>query len=138
MHICTECGRVYQEDMDFCPHCGSTKGGNVDPALIPPEFRIVDGPRGSYVVKQDVRKLRLALALALIPGVFDIFGLGHLLLGKYLSGIGFLCCTALAYYERFTGYFGVDETYLFVATLAVLILQMFDIFRVIRKEYGII
>ena len=136
MHICTECGRVHQEDLDFCPHCGSTKGGNVDPALIPPEFRIVNGPRGPYVAKVDTRRFYIALALALIPGVFDIFGLGHIVMRRYLSGIGFLCCTALAYYERFTHHFGVDSTILFIATLAVLVLQMWDIFRIIRRENG--
>ena len=138
MHICTECGRVHQEDLDFCPHCGSTKGGNVDPELIPPEFKIVNGPKGAYVVRQDVRRIRLALALALIPGVFDIFGLGHLLLGKYFRGLWYLCCSGIVYYERFTGYFGVESTYMFVITLALLIIQLFDIFHVIRKEYGII
>ena len=49
--------------MDFCPHCGSTKGGNVDPEMIPPQFRIVNGPTGPYVAKVNVNKIRLALAL---------------------------------------------------------------------------
>ncbi len=137
MHICTECGRVHEEDFDFCPHCGSTKGGNVDPALIPPEFRIVNGPQGAYVARINVNRIRLALALALLPGIFDIFGLGHLVLKKYLSGLGFLACTAVVYYERFTGYFGVDSSIMFIATLAVLILQIFDVFRIIKRESGI-
>ena len=110
MHICTECGRVWDEDMDFCPHCGSTKGGNVDPELIPPQFKIVNGPRGPYVARVSVNRIRLALALALIPGIFDIYGLGHLIMGKYVRGIGFLCCSGLCYYEYYTGYFDVGSS----------------------------
>ena len=137
MHICTECGRVHEDDMDFCPHCGSTKGGNVDPALIPPQFRIVNGPQGAYVAKVNMKVIYIALALALIPGVLDIFGLGHFVLKRYVSGLAFLSCTAIVYYERFTGYFGVSETIMFVATLAVLVLQMWDIFRIIKREGGV-
>ena len=84
-----------------------------------------------------MKRIYIALALALIPGVLDIFGLGHFVLKKYLSGLAFLSCTILAYYERFTGYFGVDETIMFVATLAVLILQMWDVFRIIKREGGV-
>lgn len=137
MHICTECGRVCDEDMDFCPHCGSTKGGNVDPEMIPPQFRIVNGPTGPYVAKVNVNKIRLALALALIPGIFDIYGLGHFIMGRYIRGAAFLCCTVAAYYERFTGYFGIDTTVMFVATLVVLIIQIFDVFRIIKKDNGL-
>ena len=58
-------------------------------------------------------------------------------MGRYIRGAAFLCCTVAAYYERFTGYFGVDETIMFVATLAVLVLQMWDIFRIIKREGGV-
>ena len=85
MHVCTECGRVNDEDSEFCFHCGSVKGANIDPELIPPQFRIVSNDRGTFIVRMDVRMVRIALLLALLPGILNIFGLGHLALRKYVS-----------------------------------------------------
>lgn len=138
MHICTECGRVSEEDYDFCPHCGSTKGANVDPALIPPQFKVVSSNQGTFIVKQSAIRIKLALALALIPGIFNIFGLGHFALGKYVRGVLFLACSGFYYYERYIGYFGIGYWYLFGFSMAVFLVQILDVFNLIKKELGIL
>ena len=137
MHICTECGRVSDEDYDFCPHCGSTKGANVDPALIPPQFKVVNSPQGTFIVKQSMRRIKLALLLSLLPGIFNIFGLGHLVMGRYVKGVAFLACSAFYHYEKYTEYFGLDYWYLFGFCMAVFLVQMLDMFRIIKRELGI-
>ena len=137
MHICTECGRVSEEDMEFCPHCGSMKGANVNRELIPPQFKIVSNETGTYIVKQNIMKIRLALLFALFPGIIDIFGLGHLIMGRYVRAAFFGAFSVLYYYERFTGYVGFEWWHLMGITLAVFVVQMFDIFRIVKEELGI-
>ena len=87
MHVCTECGHVSDEDMEFCPRCGSIKGANIDEEQMPPGFKVVSSPSGTIITRVDVRRIRLALMLALLPGIVDIFGLGHIVMGKYIRGI---------------------------------------------------
>ena len=137
MHICTECGHVSEEDMDFCPRCGSKKGTNLDEGQIPPQFKVVQRPTGTVIVKLNVMKLRAALFLALLPGIVDVFGLGHLVMGKYLRGILFLSCSAFYYYEKYIGYFGLSYWQLFGFSMAIFVIQTLDIFRIIRAEVGI-
>ncbi len=137
MHVCTECGRVCEEDMDFCPACGSKKGANIDPALIPPNFKVVSNSRGTFIMRQNVLRIRAALFLALLPGIVDVFGLGHLVMKRWFTGLAFLSFSALYYYERITGHFGMGEWYLFGFTMAVFVVQALDIFRIIRKELGL-
>lgn len=137
MHVCTECGRVCDEDMDFCPACGSTKGANIDPAFIPPEFKVVENPRGKVIVRVSIVRIRLALMLSLLPGIIDIFGLGHLVMKKYLRAAALMACSAFYYYERFTEYFGIDYWYLIGFTIVVFVLQMLDMFRLIKQEIGL-
>ncbi len=137
MHVCTECGRVCEEDMDFCPACGSTKGANIDPQLIPPEFKVVSNSKGTFIMRQNIRRIRIALFLALLPGIVDVFGLGHLVMKRYATAIGLLSFSAVYYYERFTGYFGIEEWYLFTFTMVVFVVQALDMFRIIRKELGL-
>lgn len=134
MHICTECGRVSDRDLDFCEFCGSKKGANVDPALIPPEFGIAETPRGRIIVREDLRKLRLSLILALFPGIFNVFGLGHLLTKRYLKGIPLLGISVLYYAERITGYFGVPELLLIGLSIACFAYQAFDQMTYVKKK----
>jgi len=134
MHICTECGRVCDEDLDFCPSCGSKKGANVDPSLIPDEFKIRDTPKGRVIVREDFRRLRISLMLALFPGILDIFGLGHLFTRQYLKGLAFMSVSVFYYAERLTRYFGLSETTLIVISVAVFILQALDQTWYVRKR----
>ena len=137
MHICTECGRVTEEDMEFCPHCGSLKGANVEKELIPPQYKIVSNPEGTFIVKHDIRRIRWAILLALLPGIVDIFGLGHIIMGKYIRGAAFLAVSAFYYYERYIEYFGISYWYLFGFTLAVFVVQVLDLFHIVKKELGL-
>lgn len=134
MHICTECGRVCEEDYDFCPTCGSTKGTNVDRTLIPEEFKIVNSPQGKFLIREDFRKLRLGLMLALFPGIFNIFGLGHLFTKQLLKGFFFLGMSVLYYYERIFHYLNLSDIALFVITIVVFIVQCFDMMGYVRRK----
>ena len=137
MHVCTECGHVSDEDLEFCPRCGSVKGANIDEEQMPPGFKVVSSPTGTIITRVDVRRIRLALMLALLPGIVDIFGLGHIAMGKYIRGIAFLGCSAFYYYERYVGYFGIEYWYLFGFTMAVFLVQMLDMFRIVKSEIGL-
>ena len=137
MHICTECGRVTEEDMDFCPHCGSVKGANVDKELLPDDFKVVTGSGGTYIMRTDVRRIRMAIILALIPGILNVFGLGQIYMRRFVRGIAFLACSVFYFIERFLEYFGIDYWVLVGFTLAVFALQLFDIFRIVKAELGV-
>ncbi|MDO5861248.1 MAG: zinc ribbon domain-containing protein [Thermoplasmata archaeon] len=118
-YVCSECGNEIDSDMDFCPACGcmrdkafvfDDKGyvSNVCPACGEPYL-----PGDRYCGKcgteipDSVRpmmtpKLRsngtLAIALALLPGFFNIFGLGHFVLKQYARGAMFLVMTLVLWF----------------------------------------
>lgn len=134
MHICTECGRVSEEDSDFCLVCGSEKGSNVNRDLIPPEFDFKTTNRGTFIVRGNIRMLRVALILAFIPGLFNVFGLGHLALKQFGKAIPLMAFSCFYYYEKYTSHFGLDAQVMFFLSLAVFFVQMWDVFSIIEKN----
>lgn len=73
--VCPFCGNLNAEDAGFCDKCGRRLGEyEFTPARKTPL-----GPK-DYLI----------MAAAFLPGAFNIFGLGHLLLKKYSRGLMYL------------------------------------------------
>jgi hypothetical protein len=107
------------EGEDFCPHCGS-----------PQDSRANQG-----MVNEVMRKTLIAKMLAFIPGIFNIFGLGHILLHSYLRGVLFMALSAAIYVCEFLlrewDMMSENwETGLLVFSLVVFMVQLWDVFKI--------
>jgi len=116
---CIRCGKDLVEGEDFCPHCGS-----------PQDSRANQG-----MVNEVMRKTLIAKMLAFIPGIFNIFGLGHILLHSYLRGVLFMALSAAIYVCEFLlrewDMMSENwETGLLVFSLVVFMVQLWDVFKI--------
>lgn len=135
--VCSECGKEIPEGMDFCPYCGCMKttalrfddNGNYAPSVCTNcGAPIEDG--AAYCIKcgsgvqQPVVPVRLtmrkngmfALMLGLIFGIFNIFGIGHLLLKKWSRGLMFLAMGMVIFY--------IDPHFLSSSSFLTMVLRM--------------
>ncbi len=119
-YFCGECGEEIPEDMEFCPVCGSYRekavitddsGSRLTgcPSCGAP-FRSGDtycascgknlgNVNASPPVTMEMQKRGIiAIILALGPGFFNIFGLGHIYLKQYSRGVMFLGISLVLWY----------------------------------------
>ncbi len=146
-YICPECGYQIDDDADFCYRCGCSKskatvhfnngtGQRVCPSCGAEthEGELFCRHCGAALevtapisFKVSVES-KIALALALIPGIFNVFGLGHLALKEWIRGSMFLAMTALYWYMRTS----VGNSFLILfLSIALFIYQAMDIARII-------
>ena len=118
-YICPECGSEIPEEDEFCTRCGCLKSksivtddsGNVDTTHCPNCGEPIVGNenfcgacgapliRNAVPVRMKTAKYAwLAFLLALVPGFFNIFGLGHLVLKKWSRGFMFLAISVILYF----------------------------------------
>ena len=115
IYICSQCGNQIPEDADFCYACGCLRSK----ALVMDDDGRMDTTRchmcgekvnpgesfcgncGAALVlergtpaKLDSKRL-IALALAIIPGFFNIFGLGRLGMRQWARGLMFIAITVV-------------------------------------------
>ena len=81
--VCPYCGRENDEGSEFCGTCGKPLSA---PAMQIPIRRKLTG------------KEKIAIGLAVIPGVFSIFGLGHIALKKFSRAFLYLAISAIWIY----------------------------------------
>lgn len=133
MFICDECGTASDDSLGFCRKCGSTKGRHVDDEVGQDKMR-VDTQYGSVFIDETVaRKVPIAMMLAFLPGLFDIFGLGQLYLKKWGHAALFIGLTALVIAVRFGGLLPMLVPHMWLITLGLFILQLVDMYFVVAK-----
>jgi len=71
MPFCKQCGKEISQNARSCPYCGAD---HLSPAQ----------PTASIGIAR--KNAGLAAVLALIPGIFGIWGVGHLYVGKIGRG----------------------------------------------------
>lgn len=155
--ICGECRNAIPEGMDFCPRCGCTidhamalDDGNAVGRICPScgnmcsradtfcggcgtRLPPVAGP--GYTMQVMNRRGGLALVLGLIPGFFNIFGLGHLVLKQYSRGVMFLVMTAVLWYLN--GWQLFSQSFLVsVLSITLFFYQALDLMRHIYVQGG--
>jgi predicted RNA-binding Zn-ribbon protein involved in translation (DUF1610 family) len=100
MEKCASCGSDVQKGDLFCPNCGK------------PRTKAQMGTFRPKMVKNGMVGLLLAFipgalgflpigAIGPLPGLFSIFGLGHLYFKKWTRGGMFLLMTAVMFFFRF-------------------------------------
>lgn len=150
-YICGECGAEIPDDMDFCPRCGCVKekayrvgdssaavcpscGNPVGPADL---FCGVCGTKLNPVAQFPnipapvMRKHGYAaILLAFIPGFFNIYGLGHLVMRKWSRGLMFMAMGLIIWYIN--GWqLASSSSLVMILNIAVFFYQAIDITRII-------
>lgn len=149
-YICTECGKEVPDDSDFCYYCGRTKENILEKdrprgtGAVGICARCGDdiGPNDLFCQHcgQPISKAQTALFkpkitgkswigifLALIPGVFNIFGLGHLFFKKWSRGAMYLAISAFLLYIQ---YFSGNESqsiFFFILQAGVYVVQAMEV-----------
>lgn len=150
--ICHDCGYEIPGDMDFCPRCGCMKGSatpvddngmptgtcptcgaDIEPGAAYCRSCGAKAPETVSYPPRATSKGMAALMLALIPGIFNIFGLGHFVLGRWSRGAMFLAISVILLYMNGWQLFTTNVV-MYLVSLAVYFYQALDIFRYV---YGI-
>lgn len=113
--VCHNCGQRLDGTEDFCPSCGT------------PPIRAVPVRIGS--------KALAAILLAMIPGFFNIFGLGHILLKQYVRGGMFLIMSGILWWI-YPGYAAAPSITIMFIKLGIFMYQLMDLYRVIYARGG--
>jgi len=104
MPYCPNCGREVQVGENFCPHCGLrlSQGTGAEQyrsteRYDQPRDQFADlgqDPQGRYWTDRPpypsytpLKSPGVAALLALLPGFFGLFGIGHIYVSKIVSGI---------------------------------------------------
>lgn len=134
---CSECGRLEHGDTEFCTRCGALKADgyaylfceNCGHALAEGATYCVNCARSgtAYNVTED-RRYFIALILAAVPGMFDMFGLGHIFLGRWVKGLS-LALTSMALLYLAGIYIDNSQylKWLDVASVAIYTVQFLDL-----------
>lgn len=151
-YICHDCGYEIPDGMDFCPRCGCmrSKSTPVDdstgmPLGVCPSCGASCNPGDAFCgacgaplpqTRVMVPKLRkygsVALILALVPGFFNIFGLGHLVMRSWSRGIMFLAISVVLFYVNGFSLFSTS----FVMTLVCVMVYFYQAMDAIRIAYS--
>jgi predicted nucleic acid-binding Zn ribbon protein len=149
--ICSQCGAEIPADSDFCYRCGELKSKSlrVDDAGYFVEDTCphcgaklqgnesfcgaCGGPINQYngELRPNLDKnSTIALLLALIPGFFNIFGLGHLFLKQWYRGIMFLVISGILWYI-YPAYLPAPSLGVLILRIGVVMFQLLDLYRII-------
>lgn len=151
--ICGECGHEIPPGMDFCPACGcmvdkAVHHGDYDLTAECPDcggpLHPGDSFCGSCGAKVSVSSTvyeaprsgnrgNIAILMALIPGFFNIFGLGHLVMRKYSRGAMFLVMSLVLWYLNGWKLYG-DSMFLMILDVAIYFYQAMDLLRITYTE----
>jgi len=77
MPFCRQCGKEIAQDVRFCPYCGTEQ---ISPYVPAPPFQ----------AGLETKNTGLAALIALILGIFGVWGAGHIYVGKLTRGIALM------------------------------------------------
>ena len=160
VRYCMECGSAVEPDADFCYTCGSRRIVDVrssdnrilmEPGHCPycghdniPEAKFCAscGRRIGEFEHSAPTKTRLTsfdllvIMAALVPGLFNVFGIGHLVARKYSRGVMYLIISAVFLYIRFASGTLSISTIILLEIIGVVIYlkQMMEIFAIVYRS----
>jgi hypothetical protein len=140
--FCRHCGKEIQQDARFCPYCGADQSPYAAPSA------------SSVQAGLETKNTGLAAVLALILGIFGLWGVGYIYVGKIGKGLallilgiilewvfGFLILLGAlfgGYYSGARGLIAVSITGVVIwaiLTLAIFIWQIYDAYK-LAKYYN--
>jgi hypothetical protein len=153
-YICPECGNEIPEGSDFCHVCGCLKSKSIK---IDDNGKLIGsngkcsvcgsevGPSdlfcehcGNPITKAQMRTFKptvsrkgwAAIALALIPGLINVFGLGHLVYKMWSRAVMYLVMSAFIIYIQFfvSGISGNMKILLFLTEIVLYMFQALEVF----------
>lgn len=139
MQRCTECGRVSDDsDNDFCIYCGSKKVVAFEQPQFPNGSQPYINGSGEvvYMDMKEARKMPIALILAFLPGLIDIYGLGHIFIGRWVRGFLFLAASGVILYIRYMSGLDQLQPYMFSISIVLFVIQMLDLHFCFKKMMG--
>ena len=111
MNVCRQCGTEVLEGEMFCHHCGYD-GAMLDIESLP---------------RVNKNERMVAICLALLPGLVNVFGLGQLYLKHYFRAAIFLSSTVFLYLV--SAYVNTDLQIPFTGLIiALYFIQSLDVF----------
>ncbi len=118
---CANCGKEMPEGAEYCPHCGAHASQS--------NVRISSPTVGRFTSRHII-----ALLLAVIPGFFNIFGLGQLVLKRWSKAFVYISITILLYYlaPSFLTTTG-SQILLTIFQVLVFMYSLFDLFGAISR-----
>lgn len=159
---CLECGSEVEPGADFCYTCGSRRvievDSNTNRVVMPkghcpfcghdnaPDAKFC-GSCGKRIgdfeyvgnVNRPLTSRDLMIMIAtLLPGAFNIFGLGHILIKRYSRAAVYLIISAVLIYMRFSLSDASMSTLIMIEIigLVVYLKQAFEIFAIIYGPRG--
>ena len=113
--MCLNCGKALPNDSEFCPYCGQ----KVERA-IPEKVSV----RRSWNTMDY-----LSIALAVIPGFFNIFGLGQIVQRRWSKAFIFISMTVILLYLAPSFSQNSSSTWvLFLLQIGLFIFSLMDVF----------
>jgi len=82
MQFCQGCGRAVEPDLPYCSYCGASLRNTSYSSRQP--YQTIE------TYKRQGKRPWVAAGLALVLGLFGLWGIGHLYAGKFARGIGLL------------------------------------------------
>lgn len=154
MYTCPECGSEVPDDSDFCYVCGRAKkkGDDAGPtgniAFTPGMCAFCGGKVGfsdvfcehcgkpinnipqMMMFKPKMSKYGwIGIALALIPGFFNVFGLGHLFFRRWgRAGMYLLISVLFIYMTRFAVLSDFMEILVLLSSIFIYFMQAMEVF----------
>lgn len=142
--ICAECGSEIPEGSSFCYHCGRDAKDAYDiedPGQGTYSSRVCDsgcqtcsscgpGPYSQSIVIRPrlVKNAWIGIILAVVPGFFNIFGLGHIFYRKWGRGLMYLVISVpLFYLEYMVRLDPISNSLIFLCTLAIYFVQALEV-----------
>ena len=114
--MCLNCGKELPRGSDFCPYCGTkVEGVQSAPVVVRRKWTLMDF---------------LSIALAVIPGFFNIFGLGQIIQRRWSKAFVFICATILLLYLTPSFMENTDHYWILIAMQIVLFMfSLMDVFN---------
>lgn len=130
IYICSQCGTRIPDNSDFCYYCGCSKSKAIK--VDDKGFIVNDKTHMTFVnltTPKIKKNCQIALLISLVAGMFNIFGLGHLVLKSWSRGMMFIFMSVMLWYAFPPGYLPSDNAYIFSIQLLVYFFQSIDILR---------
>jgi len=122
-NTCTHCNKAIPAGSDYCPHCGEKLE---DTNTVPITFRRV---------RPFTNKDLMAIALAIVPGFFNIFGLGQIVQRRWSRAFVFMAATLLLLYVGPSFLTTANHyTILVILQVSVFIFSISDVLRGINQR----